>query len=152
MGGQEIVKTRQLGWRGPHDIEAGAAVHVNIDETGREDGVGKIVRNVNRSTVAFLGISRSSARGNGGDHPVLDKEERVLYLFLRRVETIGAEDDHISVKSCCLESGAFSVADQIVPTKGRASSGVWSAEPSGAERPVNYRQRCDVIIVGAFEK
>ncbi len=40
MNCQEAVQTWQFGRCGLHYIEAGAAVHVNVDETGREDGVG----------------------------------------------------------------------------------------------------------------
>ena len=40
-----------------------------------------------------------SARGDGGDEAVLNKEERVLYFFLWRIETISAENDHIAFAS-----------------------------------------------------
>ena len=83
---------RQFGGRGPHDIESGAAVHVNVDETRREDGVGKVFGKIDHHRMLrdFL----LSSRGNGRDQAVLNKQERVLYLFLRRIEAIGAEDNH----------------------------------------------------------
>ena len=86
MRGQEFVQMRQFGGRGPHDIEAGAAVHVNVDETRREDGAGKVFGKIDHGGVArnFL----LSPRGNGGDEAVLNKQERILYLFLRRIETM----------------------------------------------------------------
>jgi hypothetical protein len=89
MAGEELVQMRKFGGSSPHDIEAGAAVHVNVDETGREDGVGEVNRGCTLRDF-FL-----SPRGNGRDEAVLYKEERILDFFLRGVETTGAEDDHV---------------------------------------------------------
>jgi hypothetical protein len=44
-----------------------------------------------------------SPRRNGGDEAVLNKQERILDLFLRRIETISAEDDHIPFEQVALD-------------------------------------------------
>src|ERR1700676_635997 len=87
---------RQFSSRSAHDIESGAAVHVNVDEAGRENGIGKITGEID------LGDIRRnfapSARGKFGDEAVLNKDERMLYLFLRSVKALRAEHDHIASK------------------------------------------------------
>ena len=68
-------------------------MHVNVDKTGGEDGVGKIVGKINHG-----GVRRDfllSPRGNGGDEAIFNKDEWVEYLFLRCVEAMSAEDDHV---------------------------------------------------------
>ena len=102
MGGQEFVQTRQLAGRGPHEIDAGAAVHVNVDETRRQDGLGEAVREIDHPRI--LRNFPLSARGDGGDEAVLNKKERVFYFFLRRIETISGENDHIAFESDCVNS------------------------------------------------
>src|SRR5580658_195956 len=43
VGSEEFVQMRQFAGRGSHEIDAGAAVHVNVDEAGHQDGIGKAV-------------------------------------------------------------------------------------------------------------
>ena len=108
MGGEEFVQTRQLAGRGPHEVDAGAAVHVNVNETGRQDGLGKGVV----CKIDHLRILRNfplGTRGDGGDEAVLNKEERVFYFFLRRIETISREHDHIAFASTGVKSLAGSI-------------------------------------------
>ena len=42
VGDEKLVQARQFGGRGAHDVEAGAAVHVDVDETGGQDCAGNV--------------------------------------------------------------------------------------------------------------
>jgi len=64
-------------------------VHVNVDEPRRQNRVTEI--DYRRSSWDFP----LNPRRNGRDGAFLNKQERILYLFERRVQTTGAEDDHV---------------------------------------------------------
>ena len=78
-----------------HDVESGAAVHVNINVAGGENGIGKIFGEIHQ--IGAGGNFFLVARRNRRDHSVVDEDERVLDFVDRSKETMGAEDNHISL-------------------------------------------------------
>jgi hypothetical protein len=89
---QKFVEPRQFGGRCLHDVNSGAAVHVDIDEARRQDGIWEIASEINHGCV--LGNFLLRPRGDARDAAILDKQERVQYLFPRREKTMSAENNH----------------------------------------------------------
>jgi hypothetical protein len=58
-----------------HDIVAGGAVNMNVDEAGREDGVAKI------DDASAGGDRHLRARAGGGDDTVFDNEHSIVHAL-----------------------------------------------------------------------
>src|SRR5258708_19882968 len=75
-----------------------------------------------------------TSRGNFRDQAVLDKHERILDLFLRRIEAFGAENDHIA-----FARDQFVARSQCDPS--RASS-VYAKRPFGQSERTRGKPGC----------
>jgi hypothetical protein len=79
---------RKVGLRSQHDIDSGASVHMEIDESRDQHCIAEIDNC--RVRARFVG----SARRNSSDPPLLDFEQRVLNLFEWRVEPMSRIDSY----------------------------------------------------------
>src|ERR1700722_576199 len=79
MRNQKLIETGKFVKRCPHDVEPRPSVHVYIDESGRQNGIGIV-----SGKVDYRRIVRNLARGSRRhfrEAAVFDEDQRVQYLL-----------------------------------------------------------------------
>src|SRR5579872_1397157 len=92
MAGKKFVKPAKVALSGSHHVNTSAAVDMYVHKTRSENTSRELLGEVDHGCVA--GNFPLVARGDGNNDAILHKHKWIQYLLNRRVQPIGAEDEH----------------------------------------------------------